>query len=392
MQNVILLAGIILGLGFIFGKITDHFKLTTVVGYIITGIILGPVFHLIKISSTTTEIVVGFVLALVAFIIGGNFTINFLRRLGKATGIILVSQALATAIFTGIGIYLWTNNLLTALILGSLAVATAPAGTIAVIQSHHVRNRVSKIITAIVGLDDGIAIIIFVVALSIVKTILGGNLSILGSIYKVTWEIGGAVILGIITGIISSQLAKRIRTEESILITALVSILICAGLAKIAGVSLILSEMFLGASLVNLAPGISRSYFEVIEKLLPLFFVLFFVTAGLNLRLDLLIKSGGIGLIYILCRIIGKIVGAAGGAKLAKAKPVVQKYLGFALLSQAGVAIGLAAIASHELSILGSSGQYLGTLALTTITATTVIFEIIGPIGVRFTLTQIKKC
>ena len=291
MQNVILLAGIILGLGFIFGKITDHFKLTAVVGYIITGIILGPVFHLIKISPATTEIVVSFVLALVAFIIGGNFTVNFLRRLGKTTGIILISEALTTALFTGIGIYLWTNSLPTALILGGLAVATAPAGTIAVIQSHHVRNRVSKIITAIVGLDDGVAIIIFVMAISIVKTILGGNLSILGSIYKVTWEIGGAVTLGIITGVISSQLAKRIRTEESILITALVSILICAGLAKTIGVSLILSEMFLGASLANLVPGISRSYFEVIEKLLPLFFVFFFVIAGLNLRLDLLIKS-----------------------------------------------------------------------------------------------------
>ena len=388
-ENVILVIGIALTLGFVIGKITHHLRLTAIVGYIVVGILLGPAFHVVELGTYETNLIVSFTLGLIAFIIGGSFTLDFLRRLGKQSIAITIIESFITFLFVTSGVFLLTHKWEMGLLLGSLGPATAPAGTIASLHDCKARRgTLSKMTTAIVGLDDGVAIIIFVIAIAVVKVLLGGSLSISSTFVKPLTEIFGAIALGIVIGAILAGSAKKSSGRESILIMSLAGILSCAGLAEIFHLSSILACMLLGATFINLVPRIGGTSFELVESILPPIYIIFFIVAGLKLRPDLLITMGMVGIIYMVCRVAGKMSGAFIGAKTTKAEPAVQKYLGFTLLSQAGVAVGLACMVSGELSAYGEIGQYLGAMAITIIAATTVVFEIIGPIGVRYGITK----
>jgi len=389
-ENVILVIGIALTLGFVIGKITHHLRLTAIVGYIVVGILLGPAFHVVELSSYETNLIVSFTLGLIGFIIGGSFTLEFLRRLGKQSIAITIIESFITFLIVTSGVFLLTHKWEMGLLLGSLGPATAPAGTIASLHDCKARRgALSKMTTAIVGLDDGVAIIIFVIAIAILKVSLGEeSLSVYSALVKPAIEIIGAIALGIAIGIILAYSARKSGGRESILIMSLAGILICIGLAEIFDLSSILACMLLGATFINLVPRIGRTSFEIVESILPPIYIIFFIVAGLELRPDLLVTMGMIGIIYIVCRTAGKMSGAFIGAKTTKAEPVVQKYLGFTLLSQAGVAVGLACMVSGELAAYGEVGQELGAMAITIIAATTVVFEIIGPVGVRYGVTR----
>ena len=388
-ENVILLVGIALTLGFVVGKITHHFRLTAIVGYIVVGILLGPTFHIVELSYYEVNIIVNFTLGLIAFIIGGSFTIDFLKRLGKSSIVITIIQSFATFLIITLGVFLFTHNWCISLLLGSIGVATAPAGTIAALHDCKAkRGTLSKMTTAIVGLDDGVTIIIFVIAIALVKVILGDSLFVPSIIIRPLIEIFGAVALGIAIGIILAYSAKKVKGRESILVISLAGILICVGLTEIFHLSAILACMFLGATFINFVPRIGRTFFEIVESILPPIYIIFFIVAGLKLRPDLLIEMGIIGIIYTGCRITGKMGGTFFGSKLVKAEPYIQKYLGLALLSQAGVAVGLAVTVAGELSAYGKVGADLGAMTITIIAATTVVFEIIGPMGVRYAVNR----
>ncbi|RCV64978.1 Kef-type K+ transport system, membrane component KefB, partial [Methanophagales archaeon] len=373
-ENVILLVGIALTLGFAIGKITHQLRLTAIVGYIVVGILLGPTFHIVELSDYEVNIIVNCTLGLIAFSIGGSFTIDFLKRLGKSSIGITIIQSFATFLIITLCVFLFTHNWCISLLLGSIGVATAPAGTIAALHDCKAkRGTLSKMTTAIVGLDDGVTIIIFVIAIALVKVILGDSLSVPSIIIRPLIEIFGAVALGIAIGTVLAYSAKKVKGRESILIISLAGILMCIGLAEILHLSAILACMFLGATFINLVPRIGRTFFEIVEGILPPIYIIFFIVAGLKLRPDLLIEMGIIGIIYIGCRIIGKMGGAFIGSKLVKAEPYIQKYLGLALLSQAGVAVGLAVTVAGELSAYGKVGVDLGAMAITIIAATTVV-------------------
>ena len=292
-ENVILLVGIALTLGFVVGKITHHFRLTAIVGYIVVGILLGPAFHIVELSYYEVNIIVNFTLGLIAFIIGGSFTIDFLKRLGKSSIVITIIQSFATFLIITLGVFLFTHNWCISLLLGSIGVATAPAGTIAALHDCKAkRGTLSKMTTAIVGLDDGVTIIIFVIAIALVKVILGDSLFVPSIIIRPLIEIFGAVALGIAIGIILAYSAKKVKGRESILVISLAGILICVGLTEIFHLSAILACMFLGATFINLVPRIGRTFFEIVESILPPIYIIFFIVAGLKLRPDLLIEMG----------------------------------------------------------------------------------------------------
>jgi len=215
-ENVILLIGIALTLGFVIGTITHHLRLTAIVGYIVVGILLGPAFHLVDLSSHETNIIVSFTLGLIAFIIGGSFTIDFLKMLGKSSIVITIIQSFATFLIITLGVFLFTRDWAMSLLLGSIGVATAPAGTIAALHDCKARSgTLSKMTTAIVGLDDGVAIIFFVIAIALVKVILGDSLSVSSIIIRPLIEILGAVALGIAIGTLLAYSAKKVKGRGS---------------------------------------------------------------------------------------------------------------------------------------------------------------------------------
>ncbi len=228
--NLLLYLGIALILGFLLGKTTNWLRLTAIVGYLLAGIILGPTMNLImedSLTSDTMNIIVDVTLGLVGFIIGIGFTKGFLRRFGKMAVAIAIIQSTVTFAIIMVFATIYTRDLSLSLILGVVGLATAPAGTVAAIHLARGRGELSRMTIAVVGIDDGIAIIYFVFVLGIVKFLMGGELPIHELINIPLIEIGGAVLLGIIFGGILAYIGKLVKHREDIFIIALGLLFLC---------------------------------------------------------------------------------------------------------------------------------------------------------------------
>ena len=395
--NLLIYIGVAIILGFIIGRATHWLKLTAIVGYIIAGIILGPVMGLIMedtLNSFTINTIVDITLGIVGFIIGVGFTRSFIKKYGKTAIVIAILESIVTLFIISLGIFLLTNDLNLSLILGAIGLATAPAGTVAAIRMCKGRGELSRLTVAIVGIDDGIAIIIFVLVITFVRGHMGGSQSLLEIIQIPLIEIGGAILIGVILGFILSLITKIINDREDVFIITIGLLLLCIGISEAIKASSILACMIFGIALINLNPNIGRISHSSIENIVPPIFVVFFALAGLELSLqyDWFVQYGiisilGIIIVYIIFRILGKLSGGVVAGKLSKVSQNTQNYLGYALLSQAGVNIGLAILVSNELSPL-PHGKSLGILVITLVTITTIFFEIIGPLGVKHALTK----
>jgi hypothetical protein len=182
-------------------------------------------------------------------------------------------------------------------------------------------------------------------------------------------------------------LARRLKSASDLFILSTGAVFIVVGSAELFSMSLILSSMVVGIVTVNALPHrVSENIRSGISGIMPLLFVLFFVLAGGNLHVTAIPALGLIGLVYILGRSAGLVSGAWLGATVGRAEPVIKKYLGLGILSQAGVAIGLALAVKQEFTPLGELGAEIGAAVITTITATSIFFELIGPILTKHAL------
>lgn len=391
-MSILFLIGIALILGFIGGKLSNRLRLPAIVGYIVTGLFLGPsclnLFNLDLLDRT--GILSDIALALIAFVIGSQLSLNLLRRLGKGIILILLIESLGAFIIVALGVYLLTHKLYLALIFGALAPATAPAGTVAVLQEYRAKGPLTNTLLTIVGFDDGVTIGMYAFAATAAKLLILGKegLSFHNAVGRPLIESGGALLLGIGIGMIWGYLIRRMRTKRDLLTVSLGAILVCAGVAHFFHLSSILANLTLGMVVASAFLRVSRRTLDVIEGITAPVYVLFFVSAGAHLQLGLLPEMGLLGVIYILGRTAGKMSGAFLGASIAKAESNIRKYLPFGLLSQAGVAIGLAILVGREFSDLGALGHNLAVLTINTIAATTLIFEIVGPIATKFAITR----
>ena len=385
-MDLLFLIGIVLVLGLIGGKIFNKLKLPAVVGYIIIGIFLGPsVFGLFKLDLLDRMgIITDFALGIIAFIIGNELRWGILKKFGGKIITILFLQAIATFILVAFGVWLLTHNFALSLILGSLGVATAPAGTVAVLKEFRAKGPLTTSLLAIVGLDDGLAIIMYGFASALAMFSIGGGKGV-GLLSALEWSllrVGGAVVLGILLGLALAYVVRKRHDKNEILTWSLGAILICAGLAKILNFSLILATIVLGMTVANTFSLSGRRTFEAIQSITIPIYIAFFVLAGAHLQVGLLPKMGLLGLVYILARGLGKIGGASLGAYISKAEMNMKKYLGFGLLSQAGVAIGLAMVVQREFGLYGE----LAIVTITIIATTDIIHEILGPLGVKYAI------
>ena len=391
MLNYLLIAGIAISLGFLFGKGTHAMKITGIIGYLFTGIILGPsVLGIIELSSSEISIITNFALAFVAFIIGGELTAKLLKKEGKKVLAIILAETSFAFFIVFLGIFLFSGNLILAVILGAMAPASAPAGAVAVIHEYRAKGKLTDAILAVVGLDDGIAVIIYALVISLVTVFLSsGQINTNTAFFFAVKELVGAILIGGGMGVVFAYILRKIHEKEEIIALSFASIFLVAGISEIIDASLILASMFLGIVIINLFPDENKPVFDNLKSLSLPIYILFFVVAGTNLHINVLLSVGGIGIIYIICRIIGKSGGSFLAAWSFKTNKKVRNYLGLSILSQAGVAIGLALLAANYLSSLGKPG--IGTTVVTIVTATTVVFEVIGPILARFSLTQAEE-
>ena len=377
--------------GFIGGKLVHLLKLPGVVGYLLAGLILGPsflnVFSLPLLDKL--EVFTGFALSLIAFIIGSEMKLSTFKEMGKGIGVITLLESFGAFALVASGVYLLTHKLYFALVFGAMAPASAPAGTVAVLQEYKAKGRLTSALYAVVGLDDGLAIMIFALAIALAKlSLTGEEISTVSVLRGPVVEIFGSVALGAVVGVITGYCCRKIPREDGILAVSLGSVMICAGIANYLHFSLILANLTLGMVFVNLFSASNRKAYRAVQSIsLPIYIIFFFV-AGASLQIKLLPAMGILGLVYVVCRIVGLIGGAFLGATLSKQNSIIRKYLGLGILSQAGVAIGLAVLAAGELEPLGKAGEILAVAVVNTIAATTILFEIIGPIGTRFAISK----
>jgi len=386
MINYLLLGGLAIGLGLLIGKGTHRLRVTGVVGYIIAGFILGPeVLGVLDLAAAEVETVTNFSLAFVAFVIGGELTLTLMRRQGRSILAIILGETLGAFFMVFVFVYLVTADLPKAIIFAAMAPASAPAGAVAIIQEYKARGKLTNSILAVVGLDDGLAIFIYAFSIAIAGGLLAtGGFSAASMLVDPLIDTGGALLLGLAMGLGAAFVFRRLVEREEIIAVALTAILLTAGLATLLDVSLILASLAMGMTVTNVFPRVNRPVFDAVKVISLPVYVLFFVLAGLNLHLGVLAGAGVIGVVYVVCRSTGKLGGAYAAARATRAEPVIARNIGLGTLTQAGVAIGLALLASTELAARGYPD--LGRLVLTTITATTVVFEIVGPLATWFAL------
>ena len=236
---------------------------------------------------------------------------------------------------------------------------------------------------AIVAIDDGLAIMIFGLAISITQQFIGHTGDpIYLAIGKSVLEIVQSLFLGLITGVCLSVIVGRMRNVGEIMTAGLSLLLLCSELAIYLHLSPLLAGMTAGFTLVNKATKDVR-IFRALNKFEPPIYVLFFTLAGTHLDIKALEAAGIIGIVYFLARIAGKVIGVSIGARISKTERTVRKYLGFALVPQAGVAIGLIFLISSEPTL-----SVYASIITPVVLAGVFLSELLGPLSARYAVTK----
>jgi len=392
--NILFLLGLALFGGTIGGRLFQKLRIPQVVGYIAIGIIIGESCLKI-ISQDVIEALQPFnyfALGLIGFMIGGELKKDVLRKYGKQFISILLFEGvgafLLVSVFVGIlGSFLlgdWRIAWSLGLLLGAIASATAPAATTAVLREFKTRGPLTRTILGIVAMDDGLALILFAIASSVAGNLIGNvREGVLRIFIHPLYEIGGAIIVGIVSGLVLNKLLRKYTEEARLLAFSIGAVLIVLGVSLAMHVDMLLAAMTLGVVVVNFIPRKSKEVFRLVEGFTPPIFVLFFVLVGAKLNVShMTLPIILLGVIYIIGRSAGKAIGANLGARISGAPKTVQRYLPLCLFSQAGVAIGLSILASHYFP------GYIGNAVIIIVTATAFILEVIGPPFVKFAVTK----
>ncbi|HEY65164.1 MAG TPA: hypothetical protein G4O02_11400 [Caldilineae bacterium] len=388
--NIIMIMGLLTVAAFLGSKAFQRVGIPQVVGFIVIGVIMGKSLlnivplELVEKLTFISEIALG----LIGFDMGSHLLFNEVRAKGRSILFILFFESFGTFALVSAGIYAITRSPHTALIFGALSSATAPAATVDVLAEYDAKGPLTTSLLAVVGLDDALSLLLYSLAAALAETILtGSGMPSLTQVLELPLiEIGGSLVLGVTAGLLLNLIMHRMKSLHDSMAVSIGFVFLCVGLSEALGLSLILTSMIMGMTVVNRSPEHGRHIRFTIEQAGPVIYVLFFALVGARFQVSLLPTMGLIGIAYVVLRSSGKFVGAWIGGTLGGAVPAVRDNLGLGLLSQAGVAIGLA-IASHKrFSTLGPEGEALGALIISVITATTFIVQIFGPIGVKFAI------
>ena len=388
--SVIITISLMLLVGFLMTRITKKLRLPNVTAYILTGILLGP-FCLNLIPDSFVE-GTGFLpdiaLAFIAFSTGEFFKISALKRNGPKVIVITVLEAMAASILIFILTYgILHLELSFSIVLAALASATAPASTIMTIRQTGAKGDFVDTLLQVVALDDVVGLVAYSAAIYIaVNSAANGDFRISSLMIPILENLG-VLLLGSVFGFLLKLMQQKKHTTDNRLIIAVALLLAFCGMCAVLDISPLLGCMAMGTVYINLTDD--SKLFKQLNYFSPPFLLLFFVRSGVSFDLNALVNSSGsigsvplivIGVLYFLVRIIGKYSGAFLGCLFVKKTKLVRNYLGLALIPQAGVAIGLAALGARTLG--GEVGSALETIIL----ASSVLYELIGPACAKLSL------
>lgn len=399
--NIIFFLGISVILAFYIGQSARLVRLPMILGYMVAGIVLGPsLLGLIDREGLEhLSFIIDVGLGIVAFSIGTELDFSSLKRLGFGIVTVIFAESFGAFLVVFLFVYLFSQNLVLAILFGAIAPASAPAGTVAVIKEFKAKGPMTKALYAVVGFDDALGIIIFGFALAFAKALLisqaaGEGAAVAFGLWEPLSEIIASIAAGTVTGWLFVRMAEKLGENGTMLVLIMGTVLFLAGISLQFHFSLILSNMMAGIILTNVShESMIQKVRGAIDMILPLVFVLFFLVAGLHLEITLLSSLGLLGLVYIAGRAIGLMAGAYLGSVVGGMEKKIRHYLGFGILSQAGLAIGLGFIAKSELAKIAAEHHLadiaaMGTGILITVTATSIFFELIGPVATKFALAK----
>ncbi|MEQ8854347.1 cation:proton antiporter [Gimesia sp.] len=378
--HIIFTLGIFLAAGLLAGTLGELFRLPKVTAYLLIGVILGPAIldlipheHLEELKPLTD-----LAMALVLFGLGNHFTLSRLRRLFKRVLPLSVGEVLGTFFIVFVGLLLVGESPGAAILLGALAIATAPATTILVLKEMQSEGPISEYTGILVALNNLISIIAFEVIFVAVFFLQGdsAHASVLPQLGHLLLDIFGSVFIGVFGGLMISYGSSIIKgSRRLIMFVGLIALAL--GLCRTTGVPYMLTFLAMGFTVAN---SLAEEDVPKVEaELYPLtgfLCVLFFIIHGAELKPQQFIEAGLIGGSYIVLRLVGKYIGIFIPARMRGEEPEVSLWLGTALFAQAGAAIALSAIAVSRDPVLGGHLQ-------TIILGSVVFFEIVGPIMIR---------
>ena len=384
--NILLAFAVILILGLASTRLMKLLNLPNVTGYLLVGLLVGP-FCLKVINEENIDglkVITNAALGFIAFSIGGEFKLSSIKRLGKSIIIITLFQAFVTSGLTFLVLWAVGISMPITLCLCAIAAATAPAATLMVVRQYKARGPVTDTLLPVVALDDAVGLMIFSLCFALAKVIeTGGELTITNVLLMPILEIVLSLTFGALIGFVLSLVMKVFKSRANRLIGMIAGVFLGIALCEIMPLELssLLVCMMIGAVFTNMRSD-SISILDGQERWTPPLFMLFFIISGAELDLTVLPTVGLMGIAYLVARSIGKILGAAVGAKTVKADSNIVKYLGFTLLPQAGVAIGMAQMVSMSL------GGVVGEKVTAVVLCATLIYELFGPVITKIALTR----
>ena len=404
-MNLLLSVAFAVLAGLMMTRVVKKLGLPDVTAYLVAGVLIGPYalgrlnlpvgFHTLEAVeglNLMSDVALGFI----AFAIGNEFRLSALKKTGKQATIVGIVQGLVAALFVDaalIGLHFILGDKLpisSAITLGAIATATAPAATLMVVRQYKAKGKLTDILLPVVALDDAVGLVVFAVSFGVARALGSGAIDLVSVLVNPALEIALSLVLGAVMGEILTQMEKLFNSNSNRLSMTIVFVLLTVAISKAEfhigkvtiGFSSLLVCMMLGTIFCNRCI-LSGDLMEKADAWTAPLYVLFFVISGAELELDVFadLSVVGIGLVYILFRSLGKYVGAYSSCKTTGCDEKVTKYLGVTLLPQAGVALGMCLM-------VGELGSYEGRLIRNIVLFSVLVYELIGPTLTKWALTK----
>jgi Kef-type K+ transport system membrane component KefB len=385
--HVLFTVGVMLLSGYAIGILAGKIGLPEITGFIIAGVLLGESLlgivpqHLSEPMKVVTEIALG----LIALTIGSEFSFGKLRRMGRPVLVIAVLQLAGTFLFVFGGMLLAGLALPFALIIASISTTSSPSIIVAVVQSLRARGLFVDYIYGVVALLDAAAVILFGICFSIAAGLLGWGGSSGGGgalMQAAILEVVFSILVGAVMGILLHYGVYRKNGSNEIMLVVLGLTCFFTAIAIVFHLSPLLMNMVAGAVMINLTPRHHR-IFRMLEPITPPVYALFFVLAGIKLQLGLFTQPPVLllGAVYVVCRNLAKWSTVYVGARATGCSVPIQKNLGFCMLPQAGVALGLVLLvqASPLAAAMTEAQEMIAETLVNVVLLSVFINELVGP-------------
>lgn len=380
--------GLILLLALAAGHLVQFLRIPEVTGYILAGIALGPsVLGWVSHENLAALHVLSEVaLGLILLSVGTVFQTARLLRVGPRVLKLALFESLTAAVLVMSGALTLGQSWQVALLLGAVAMETAPASTLMVLRECNSEGPLTETILGIIAMNNLVCLTSFTLISSVVGLAVdpasGSGIfpAVYATAYGVVWQIIGSAALGILVGIMMAGLASRLAEHSEMVLLLAGSVLLCLGVSRLLELSPLVASLALGGTIANLA-GPGSGVFQALGRSDPPFYAIFFVMAGADLDAAAVPTMGLLGVCYLLARGGGKFLGARLGASRLGVEATVRRNLGFGLMAHAGLAVGIV------LAIERRFPEY-GAIISTVVLSSIVIYEVLGPIAAKFAIVR----